>query len=263
MRNIRLLLAYDGTEYVGWQVQPNGSSVQSTVERAIRELTGAPAKLVAAGRTDSGVHAFGQVANFTTECSISCEKMRPGLQSFLPPDVVVRNVDEVADDFHATYSATKKRYRYVIYNNRAPNPFVRKYAWHCHAELDATAMHEAAQVLLGTHDFRCFESQYPNKATSVRTVMEATVQRHSLWPEWSRSQSPTQPLGSEGPFLFFDVVADGFLYNMVRAIVGTLVNVGRRKWTADDVRRIIENQDRSQSGPTAPPHGLYLVHVDY
>ena len=270
MRNIRLTLAYDGSNYVGWQVQPNGTSVQAMVEQAIEKLTGETVKTRAAGRTDSGVHAFGQVANFGTQCNIPCEGIQAGLQAHLPADIIVCEATEVDESFHATYSATSKRYRYVIFNSRVSNPFLRKYAWRCHGEIDAAAMHEAGQQLLGTHDFRCFESHFPNKATSVRTITELTVARNSEWNVWSPSalggsMLPGSETNSEPekPFVTIDVVADGFLYNMVRAIVGTLLKVGQAGWTAEQIRHIIEGQDRSQAGPTAPPHGLYLVHVDY
>ena len=266
MRNIRLTLAYDGTHYVGWQIQPNAPSIQAAVKSAIEELTGDTATVHAAGRTDSGVHALGQVANFRTESSIPCENIRTGLQRFLPDDIVVRDVSEVDLSFHATYSAKQKRYRYVILNSRIVLPFLRNYVTQHHRELDAARMQQAADRLIGTHDFRCFESQFPNKANSVRTVMEATVERCSLWPVWSeliRQHQETELINCRGDFIRFDIVADGFLYNMVRAIVGTLLKVGEGTWTPDDVRRIIDQQDRSEAGETAPPQGLYLVHVDY
>jgi len=263
MRNIRLTLAYDGSRYVGWQIQPNGRSVQEVVERALGKLTGERIHVVAAGRTDSGVHALGQVANFQTGARIPCENIRSGLQNFLPDDVVVREAMEVDASFHATYSAKAKRYRYVILNRRVPDPFVRRYAWHVRTPLDVSAMHRAAQVLVGRHDFRSFESQYPNKASSVRTVTEVTVDRFDGWPVWTQSRSLSQAPEPTGDFIWLDIVADGFLYNMVRAIVGTLIPVGRGKWTAEDVLRILESQDRAQAGDTAPPHGLYLVNVEY
>lgn len=258
-RNICLTLAYDGTNYVGWQVQPNGVSVQSVVERAIKKLTGETQRVIAAGRTDSGVHALGQAANFHTECNIPCEKIQRGLQNFLPDDVIVRDAAEVDADFHATYSAKSKHYRYVIHNSRIRIPFLRNYAWNYAAPLDADAMQAGAERLLGTYDFRCFESQYPNKATSVRTITESRVTRTCRWEAWGGSLAISQL----EDFLVFDVRADGFLYNMVRAIVGTLVRVGRGHWTPQDVTRIIAEQDRSQAGETAPACGLYLVAVEY
>jgi tRNA pseudouridine38-40 synthase len=276
-RNVRLLIAYDGTDYVGWQVQPNGTSVQAVLLEAIRRLTGEQATLYAAGRTDSGVHALGQVANFKTRSTIPCEPMRRGLQNFLPDDVVIRHVDEVPANFHATYDAIRKRYRYVIRNTRVRDPFTRRHAWHFWGDLDVPAMNAAAAVLVGTHDFRCFESQWPNKATSVRTIEEAVVRRCAGWEVWDEgrgtrdegyqagaSASPPRPSSLDSrPFVTFDVVADGFLYNMVRAIMGTLIKVGRGTWNADDVRRIVAAGDRSRAGETAPPQGLFLVHVEY
>lgn len=262
MRNIRLTLAYDGTRYVGWQMQPNGVSVQSVVEAALREFSGCEASLISAGRTDAGVHALGQVANFHTESPIPCRGFVAGLQPFLPNDILVRSADEVPLDFHATYSAKRKRYRYVILNARPAHPFLGRYAHEFHAPLDERAMHEAAQVLVGTHDFCSFETQHPNTATSVRTVFEASVDRFGGWPAWNTTavgeDSPTT-----GEFVWFDIVADGFLYNMVRTIAGTLIRVGEHKWNAGDLRRILESRNRRNAGPTAPACGLYLVNVEY
>ena len=152
MRNIRLRLAYDGTAYVGWQVQPNGPSVQSCLETAIEKLTGTATRVTAAGRTDSGVHAVGQVANFTTNSDIPCSNILSGLQHFLPADIVVVEADEVGEEFHATYAALGKWYRYVIHNEDSPNPFIRRYSWQFASPLDVVAMHQAAQLLTGTHD---------------------------------------------------------------------------------------------------------------
>ncbi len=269
MRNIRLTLAYDGTEFAGWQVQPAARTVQGELESAIERLTGERSGVLSAGRTDAGVHALGQVASFRTESNIPAEKWRPALQSHLPPDIVVLESGEVDAAFHATYSAKSKRYRYVIHNALLDDPFLRRYVWRIAGTLDADAMHAAAQALRGTHDFRCFESHWPNTATSVRTVLDASVCRVAGWPAWS-----TLPLADEarsthadaeraGEFLCFEIEADGFLYNMVRAIVGSLVNIGRGKWPVDAMSRIVESKDRVQAGETAPPQGLFLARVTY
>lgn len=261
MRNIRLTLAYDGTNYVGWQVQPNGPTVQAELERAIRKLTGETVRVLSAGRTDSGVHARGQVANFHTGCSIPVDGFRPALENFLPDDVAVRRADEVPADFHATYWALRKRYRYVVLNRRERVPHLRNYALRYTQPLDVDAMQAAANELLGAHDFRCFESEFGRRASSVRTVEEASFRRWEGWPVWDVHRPPAE--AGVGDFVTFDIVADGFLYNMVRAIVGTLLHVGRGRWTPADVRRILEARDRAQAGETAAACGLYLMHVDY
>ena len=263
MRNIRLRLAYDGTAFVGWQVQPNGPSVQSCLEEAIEKLTGTATRVTAAGRTDSGVHAVGQVANFTTNSNIPCSNILSGLQHFLPADIVVVEADEVAAEFHSTYAAVGKWYRYVIHNARPRHPFLDRYAWQYEADLDIDAMQEAAQRLIGTHDFRAFETQHPNRATSVRTIRQLDVARHGQFSTWSlwpvRDESPA----GDGPFVWIDITADGFLYNMVRAITGTLVQVGRGRMTADDLTGVLASGTRDDAGETAPACGLYLMQVEY
>lgn len=266
MPNIRLTLAYDGTNYCGWQVQSNGPSIQAAVEKAIYKLTGEKSAVFSAGRTDSGVHALGQVANFHTTSRIPPGNWRQALQAHLPQDIVILDSAEVPQHFHSTFSAVKKRYRYVIHNVRARLPFLRNYTYHIWKHLNAAAMHEAGQVLLGKHDFRSFETDWPNKVTSVRTVMEVTISRHHGWPVWSQSSSLREtpgPSGEEGEFIWMDIVADGFLYNMVRSIMGTLINVGRGTWTPADIERVLQAQQRSVAGNTAPASGLYLVQVDY
>lgn len=262
MRNIRLVLSYDGSAYAGWQVQPTLPTVQGAVETAIQKLTGEELRILAAGRTDAGVHALGQVANFRTRSPIPPEKWRAALQTKLPADIVVRHSDEVPYDFHATFSAVSKRYRYVIHNSAITDPFVRKYAWSIYQPLDVEAMHAAAQVLVGRHDFRSFESHWPNKATSVRTVSSIEVYRASRWCLWSAERELYGEAG-DGEFVCLEIEADGFLYNMVRAITGTLLNVGRGTWSAADVERVLHAEDRAIAGGTAPAWGLFLVHAVY
>ena len=263
MRNIRLRLAYDGTGYVGWQVQPNGTSVQSCLESAIEQLTGTTTRVTAAGRTDSGVHALGQVANFSTESQIPIDNIRSGLQHFLPEDIVVVEADEVADDFHSTYAALGKWYRYVIHNAGPRHPFLGSYAWQYEAELDIAAMQQAARRLLGTHDFRAFETQHPNRASSVRTIHRLDVARHAQFSTWSLWPVDGEATDDSGPFVWIDIAADGFLYNMVRAITGTLVQVGRGRMTADELTGVLEEGTRDDAGETAPACGLYLMQVEY
>ena len=264
MANIRLTLAYDGTDYVGWQVQPRGRTVQGEVEAAITAISGESARVLAAGRTDSGVHALGQVANFHSEFPIAGEQWRPALQSKLPADVVVLQSRVVDDNFHATYSAKSKRYRYVIRRAETEDPFLRRYAWRVKTELDVAAMAAAARTLLGPHDFRCFESHWPNKVSSVRTVLDVAWQTVDRWPAWSLEPLSERPEdGVRDEFLCFEIEADGFLYNMVRAIVGTLVEIGRGKLPVESMREIVDARDRGRAGETAPAHGLYLASVTY
>ena len=295
--NLKLLLAYDGTDFHGWQTQPDRRTVQGVLEEAIHDLTGDQPRLMCAGRTDAGVHALGQVASLETRSRIPAEKWRPALQVRLPNDLVVREVTEVPARFHATYSAKSKRYRYLIHNSRVDDVMLRRHCWRVQWPLDVDAMQEAANRLLGTHDFRSFETNWPNKATSVRTVMDLKVVRTEPGPFFqgrsmlSRetgderrepaenaghppSAMGLQPAHNQEPrtknffapqpeFIAIEIEADGFLYNMVRTITGTLVNVGRGTWTPDDVERILKAQNRMQAGDTCPACGLYLVEVHY
>lgn len=281
--NLKLLLAYEGTDFDGWQVQPGRRTVQGVLEEAIRDLTGEQPRLMCAGRTDAGVHALGQVANLETRSPIPPEKWRPALQVRLPRDLVVREVTEVPDRFHATYSAKSKRYRYLIHNSRVDDVMLRRHCWRVPWPLDAEAMQLAANRLLGTHDFRSFETNWPNKATSVRTVMDLQVVRtdpgpffqgrsmlkgkkESFAPHPSSHNSQLSTLNSQPlqpEFIVLEIEADGFLYNMVRTITGTLVNVGRGTWTPDDVEQILKGQNRTLAGDTSPAWGLYLVEVHY
>lgn len=274
MRCIRVTLAYDGTNYCGWQVQPNGPTIQAALEDAIEKLTHQRLSVTVAGRTDSGVHAVGQVAAFQTESSIPTDKFRPGLQAFLPEDIVVLDTREVHRDFHATYWAVKKRYRYVMHDGQVLLPFLRRFVHDVGRRLDLNAMQDAAAHLMGEHDFRCFESHFPNKATSIRTVLDVSIRRTNSWPCWIPAAlehtqvqlphcGPTATVQFDDSFVSIEIEADGFLYNMVRAVAGSLLRVGLGQWEPDRMKAIIESMDRAQAGHTAPANALYLVSVDY
>ena len=244
MRNIKLTLSYDGTEFNGWQTHPGYRTVQETLEGAILALTGAPAAVNASGRTDSGVHAVGQVANFYSNTQLPPLTLVRALNAHLPPDVVAREAEDVPQAFDANRDARRKLYRYVIHDGPVPDPFLRRYAYHTRRRLDAAAMRRAAEPLRGRHDFHSFETDWPNRMSSVRTVTHLAVNRVGDW-------------------IWLDVEADGFLYNMVRAIAGTLINVGRGYWPEAQVAEILRAEDRRQAGPTAPARGLFLMRVTY
>jgi tRNA pseudouridine38-40 synthase len=271
-RTLKMTLAYDGTNYFGWQVQPNGLTLQAVVEQGLLDFTGERTRVVASGRTDAGVHAVGQVISLTTRSTAPCRGFLHGLPIHLPDDVVVCAVEEAPAGFNARYDAKRKWYRYIIHNNPVRIPFLRHYALWQRSHLDDQAMHAAVQHLVGTHDFRCFETQWPNRSSSIRTIFHANVTRTTGWPAWHASSKAGSSLGlhqfpiSQGmdsDFLCFDIEADGFLYNMVRAIAGTLIHVGRRRWSPLDMRRILEAENRTQAGETAPAQGLYLMRVGY
>lgn len=267
-RNIGLRLSYDGTPFCGWQVQPNGPTIQAALQKAIFKLTGETVTVYSAGRTDSGVHALGQVANFYSQSPIPPAQFAAALQTQLPSEIQLLQSWEAPPDFHATFTARWKRYRYLIHNGPHPVPFLKHRCWWLRRRLDVEAMQAAAQCLLGTHDFRCFETEWPNKTTSVRTIHELNLFRQPLWDAWRpfaipRGSESGGSMASDDSLVCLEIAADGFLYNMVRSITGTLVNVGRGRWTAADVARILTAQDRNQAGATAPAEGLYLVQVEY
>lgn len=242
--NFKLTLSYDGTDFAGWQTQPGTRTVQETLERAVAAVTGVRPNAIASGRTDSGVHAVGQVVSFHGETRLPPEKILRAVNSKLPADVVIREAVEVPDGFNANKDAVRKRYRYVIRDHPVADPFLHRFHAISRRRLDAAAMGRAARVLVGTHDFHSFETEWPNRASSVRTITHLSVNR-------------------AGELVWIDVEADGFLYNMVRAIAGTLMNVGRGFWPEAKVAEVLAAEDRRAAGPTAPACGLFLMRVTY
>jgi tRNA pseudouridine38-40 synthase len=243
-RNLKLTLAYDGTRFVGWQKQAGGESIQGLLEGAMSRLEGAPVTVHGAGRTDAGVHAESQVASARVTLAHDAATIVRALNAILPPDVRVNAVEDVAADFHARFSAREKAYRYRIANVAVMSPFVRAYAWHVPEPLDLAAMRDAAAAVVGTHDFAAFQSAGSDVATTERTVTRSEfVDRDGL--------------------LAYEIAGTGFLRHMVRAIVGTLVEVGRGRRPSTDVQAVLAGRSRREAGATAPAHGLTLVKVEY
>jgi tRNA pseudouridine38-40 synthase len=247
-RTIKLTLQYDGTEYVGWQRQADGVSIQGLLEDALKPIEGAPVTVHGAGRTDAGVHALGQVASFTLSASLDTTTLARALNAVLPLDVRIAGAEDVASDFHARFSATGKVYQYRIVNGPFASPFVRRYVWHVIPKLNLDAMREAAAVLVGTHDFAAFQGTGTAVASSVRTVRRLEI------------AGPERPGLQE---LVVEVEGDGFLRHMVRNIAGTLVEIGLGRWEASAMHEILESRDRARAGTTAPAQGLFLVEVRY
>ncbi len=245
MRNLKLVLSYDGSEFHGWQTQPGFRTVQETLEQAIAAITQETRiRANPSGRTDAGVHAVGQVVNFYTATRIPARQLIRAINSKLPQDVVVRDCVDMPQSFDANKDALRKLYRYVVYDRAVSDPFMRRYACHSRHPLDAAAMRRASHCLIGRHDFHSFETEWPNRLSSIRTITHLAVNR-------------------VGDYLWLDVEADGFLYNMVRAIAGTLIYVGRGFWPEQRVAEILHAEDRREAGPTAPPQGLFLMRVTY
>ncbi|MEI6043999.1 MAG: tRNA pseudouridine(38-40) synthase TruA [Chloroflexota bacterium] len=258
MRNIKLILEYDGTEFSGSQLQPNGRTVQGELEQATARLTGLPpnqrCKVTLAGRTDSGVHALGQVANFKTESNHSLETFRRGLNALLPFDLAVTKVEEVAERFHARFSATGRVYRYRILNRIGRSALERRYAYHLAEPLTVTLMDEAARKLIGIHDFASFAGDGWGNA-----VGELAEER----PTTVRQMTSASCQCDNGEIVTVELAANAFLPHMVRNIVGTLLLVGTGKLTVSDFEEILAAQNRRRAGPTAPACGLCLVEVQY
>jgi tRNA pseudouridine38-40 synthase len=244
IRTLKLTLAYDGTRFVGWQRQAAGESVQGVLEEALARFEGAPVTVHGAGRTDAGVHALGQVASVRVTSGHDVETFTRALNAQLPEDLRVLETVEAHPEFHARFSARAKTYRYQIRSGAAASPFDRAYVWHLPERLDPAAMRAAAQALVGRHDFAAFQSVGTTVPDSVRTITASDLRQ-------------------AGDLLVYEVTGDGFLRHMVRAIVGTLVEIGRGWRPPDNMAALLQGGTRAQAGATAPPHGLFLVRVDY
>jgi tRNA pseudouridine38-40 synthase len=245
LRNIRLLLEYDGTSYHGWQRQKNALSLQEVLETALGRLSGEQVKLIGSGRTDAFVHALGQVANFHTASRIPLKAFHAGLNSLLPRDIAVLEAAEAAPEFHARKSARSKTYEYRILNRPSRSPLYRHYAWWLARPLELEAMSRAAAALPGEHDFTAFRAAGSDNRNPVRRVFSA---------QWQ---------ARPGGWLYFSISATGFLRGMVRSLVGTIVAAGQGKAPPERLAELLHSGERAQAGPTAPPQGLYLVQVDY
>jgi tRNA pseudouridine38-40 synthase len=249
MRTFKIIVSYDGTDFSGFQRQANARSVQAELEAALAPIEGRKVTVAGAGRTDAGVHALGQVASFKLTNSIAAAELSQALNARLPEDVRVLSAEEAEDRFHAQFSARAKVYRYRISNTPVLSPFQRRYAWHISRTLDLDAMQRGAQELLGEHDFAVFQAKSGEARTTRRLVS------HAAWSE--------DPLAGGGRLLTFEIGGTGFLKYMVRAIIGTLVEVGDGRRTPASIRELLASGHRAAAGPTAPPAGLYLVRVDY
>jgi tRNA pseudouridine38-40 synthase len=246
VRRVKLTVAYDGTAYAGWQVQPNGTTVQAVMVEALAKILQEPVRLRPAGRTDAGVHAREQVVDFADAGVRDLETIVHGGNALLPPDIRILSASIVPETFDARRHATEKEYRYFLYLSPVDSPFLSRYAWHIEAPLDLEAVREGLSHLVGEHDFSSFRGQGCNARSPVRNVIRAEIAKHDM------------------PGLFFiDVAGAGFLRHMVRNIVGTVVNAGKGKHSADHVGEILRARDRSAAGLNAPPHGLFLWRVSY
>lgn len=243
-RNFKLTIAYDGTRFFGWERQPNRETIQGKLEAVLGQLQGAPVNVIGAGRTDAGVHARAMTANVTLDVAQSPEELRDYLNRYLPDAIAVREVKEAAPRFHARYNALGKTYRYTCHDGDVKPVFDRRYVTMLDYQPDVEKMRQAAAYLVGEHDFAAFCGNPRMKKSTVRLVDAIDIQRRK-------------------DRVIFTVHGTGFLQNMVRIIVGTLLEVGRGYWEPQQVQAILDSKDRKQAGPTAPPEGLCLMKVDY
>ena len=244
MRNIKLTIEYDGREFNGWQKQPNKLNIQGTIEQAIKSITGEEIELNASGRTDAGVHALNQVANFKTNSQIPIEKFAIAINSKLKKSIVIKNAEEVDERFHSRLNCKRKTYRYVINNSIIGSAIYRNLETHIPQKLDVEKMKQAIKYFEGEHDFKAFKASGTSSKSSVRKIYEAKIYEN-------------------GDKIYIELTGNGFLYNMVRIIAGTLVEVGLGKINPKDITNIIKEGKREKAGKTLPPNGLYLVRVMY
>ena len=245
MRNIKLTIEYDGKEFNGWQKQPSKLNIQGTIEQAIKTITGEDVDLQASGRTDAGVHALGQVANFKTNSNIPIEKMSIAINCNLKKSIRIVKAEEVEERFHSRLSCKRKTYRYIINNSEIPSAIYRNLETHIPYKLDIEKMKQAVKYFEGEHDFKAYKASGTSSKSSIRTIYKAEV------------------LKMPNNRIYIELTGNGFLYNMVRIIAGTLVDVGTGKIKPEDIEKIIESKDRTNAGKTLPPQGLYLVCVNY
>ncbi len=255
MRKIKLLLEFDGTSYQGWQIQKKGTTIQGIIEDRILGITGEKSRVTGASRTDAGVHALNQVATLRTESRLDVDVIKRALNALLPRDIRILEATEVDDSFHPRYSAQKKSYFYIISNQRECSAFLYRYTWIVPQLLDLKSMREAAQVLMGTHDFSSFMGTGGSIKNSVREIFVLTIEK--------LKKVDFMTACIQGEFLKIRIEANGFLRHMARNIVGTLVEVGRGNIPSYQIREIIETHSRKSAGPTAPPNGLFLEKVLY
>lgn len=244
MRNIKLTIEYDGKEFNGWQKQTNKLNIQGEIERAIEAITGEKIELNASGRTDAGVHSLGQVANFKTNSKIPIDKFAIAINSQVKSSIRIINAEEVAQSFHSRYNCKQKTYRYIINNSKYGSAVYRNLEYHMPIKLDFDKMKKAIKYFEGQHDFKGFKASGTSSKSSVRAIYKAELKQ-------------------DGDRIIIELTGNGFLYNMVRIISGTLVDVGLGKINPESIPEIIESRDRTKAGKTLPPQGLYLVKVDY
>ena len=248
-----MTLAYDGAAFAGWQVQPQKRTIQGMLEAALKQVTGMQQRITASGRTDAGVHALGQVAGFACDTSLEPAGLRRALNANTPEAIFILDLEEIEEGFHAIRDALRKRYRYVMSDGPEMDVFSRTYCWHQWKRLDVERMDQAARRLLGRHDFVAFQATGADRLTTERTIFDIGVKREPYM----------QSGAGQGSKILFEVEADGFLYNMVRNIVGTLMDIGHGRKPVDWISEVLAAGDRKLAGQTAPAYGLFLVKVEY